>query len=652
MRSSVTWALLFTLALCGSTCADSPFPPHRIAGDLYYVGSRDISSYLVTSDDGHAIINSGFEETVPLIRASVESLGFKMTDVKVLLHSHAHSDHVAGHGLLQEITGAKVHVMQGDDDVIRSGGKGQYLYTDSRWRPCPVDRVLKDGDKVEIGKTTLVARHTPGHTRGCTTWTCQVTEKDRTLDVVVVGSPNVNPGFQLVNNKDYPGIADDYAVGFAVLKKLPCDIFLGAHGKYYGMLEKFERYGDDKPNPFIDSDGYRAYIEEREQTFRAKLADQRGFKKVQLSDRYYCDGIASGDINGDGNMDIVAGPFWYEGPAFEDAHEFYPAEPLPPEPSPSNSMFSFVHDFSGDGRPDILVLGRVHKHAAYWYENLGDKDRLWEKHFAFERVRGESPTMVDLDGNGVPQVICHWDGRWGWIESNPDQPLEPWTFTAIGVDKDWPQFYHGEGVGDVNGDGLLDLIINDGWYEQPPEGKDKSWPFWPNRFSTDRGGAQMFAYDVDGDGDNDIISALDGHGWGLAWFEQKRDDDGATSFHEHRIMGDRTEESRFGAAFSQPHALTLADVDGDGLQDIVTGKRMWAHGPQGDVEPNAAPVVYWFRLQRSSNGRATYIPHLIDDHSGVGVQVAATDINGDNRTDVLTVSKLGTFVFLGLGSSP
>lgn len=647
MRTLLTSVLLTTTLWLSSARADAPFPPHRIAGDIYYVGSRDISSYLVTSPDGHAIINSGFEETVPLIRASVEKLGFKMTDVKVLLHSHAHSDHVAGHATLQEITGAKVFVMKGDDEVIRSGGKGQYLYTDSRWRPCRVDRVLKDGDTVEIGETTLIARHTPGHTRGCTTWTAEVREGVRKLNVVVVGSPNVNPGFKLVDNRDYPEIASDYAAGFAVLKSLKCEVFLGAHGKYYGMLEKFEKYGDGKPNPFIDPDGYTAYIDEREATFQAKLAEQRGFKKVQLTDRYYCDGIAAADIDGDGNTDIVAGPFWYEGPAFKKAHEFYPAEPLPPEPSPSNSMFSFVHDFSGDGRPDILVLGRVHKHAAYWYENPGDEDRLWEKHYAFERVRGESPTMTDLDGNGVPQVITHWDGRWGWIEPDPKKPREPWTFTAIEADdKQWPQFYHGEGVGDVNGDGRLDLIINDGWYEQPDSESDGDWTFHAHKFSTDRGGAQMFAYDVDGDGDNDVISSLNAHEWGLAWFEQTQGEDGRIDFTKHLIMGDRSEESKFGVAFSQPHALALADVDGDGLQDIVTGKRMWAHGPNGDVEPNAAPVVYWFQLKRLLAGKVRYVPHNVDDRSGIGVQVAAADVNGDGRTDILTVSKLGTFLLL------
>ena len=156
----------------------------------------------------------------------------------------------------------------------------------------------------------------------------------------------------------------------------------------------------------------------------------------------------------------------------------------------------------------------------------------------------------------------------------------------------------------------------------------------------------MFAYDVDGDGDNDVISSIDGHGWGLAWYEQSRGEDGRIDFAEHRIMGDRSEMKMYGVAFSQPHALALADVDSDGLSDIIIGKRLWAHGPTGDVEPNAAPVVYWFKLQREPTGAVRFVPHLIDDRSGVGVQITAQDVNGDKQVDVLTVSKRGTFVFL------
>ena len=256
--------------------ADGPYPAHKVVDNIYYVGSNDLAIYLVTTPKGHMLINTGFDETVPLIQASVKSLGFKMTDIKIILASHAHSDHVAGHARAREASGARVYVMTGDDKVIANGGKGQYLYTDSRWRPCPVDKVLKDGDKVTLGKTTLVARHTPGHTAGCTTWTARVGKgKNRKL-VVVVGSPNVNPGFQLVKNTAYPRIADDFNRTFKVLNSLKCDYFLGAHGNYYGMHAKYPRQkAGAKVSPFIDPAGYRDYIELKEKAFRDKLAAQK-----------------------------------------------------------------------------------------------------------------------------------------------------------------------------------------------------------------------------------------------------------------------------------------------------------------------------------------------------------------------------------------
>jgi FG-GAP-like repeat len=379
---------------------------------------------------------------------------------------------------------------------------------------------------------------------------------------------------------------------------------------------------------------------------RLATADPPRFRKLVLTDKYFCDGINTGDFNRDGKPDVVAGPFWYEGPAFKVRHEFYPARPFPTEPSPTNSMYSYVWDFNGDGWPDILVLGRVHKHEAFWYENPRGKRGYWKKHFAFHRVKGESPPFLDVDVDGRPELVAHWNGSWGLIQPNWKEPTRPWTFRPITKPAEWPQFYHGTGVGDVNGDGRLDLVLNDGWWEQPPKGsRQKYWTEHRFKFSPKRGGAQMFVYDVNGDGRNDVITALDAHGWGLAWFEQVKTG-GRITFRRHTIMGSRDEEKRYGVAFSQPHALALADIDGDGLQDVVVGKRRWAHGPKGDIEPNAPPVLYWFRLVRRKNAPPVFEPRLIDARSGVGVQVTVADVNGDGAADVLTVSKLGTFVFL------
>ena len=265
---------LLALPLLAQRDWNEPFPPHRIADNLYYVGSKGLSTYLITSSKGHVLINSSFERTVPLILASVEKLGFKPSDVKIILSSHAHGDHVEGHALLQEKTGAKVYVMAGDDTVIAGGGKGQYKYTDT-WRPCKVDKVLKDGEVVTIGEMKLHAHLTPGHTKGNTTWSLEVKDMGKTLNAVIIGSPNVNPGFQLVKNTAYPEMAADYARTFRVLKALKADIFLGAHGEYYDMAAKYKKLKAGEPSPFIDPAGYREYVNEREQYYLYTLEKQK-----------------------------------------------------------------------------------------------------------------------------------------------------------------------------------------------------------------------------------------------------------------------------------------------------------------------------------------------------------------------------------------
>ncbi len=261
-----------------------PFPPHRMIGNIYYVGSRGLASYLITTSAGHILINSNLKTSVPLIQSNIEKLGFRFTDVKILLISHAHFDHDGGSAEVRKLTGAQYMVMDGDVGVVESGGKSDFQYGDDPALAYPaakVDRVLHDGDEVKLGDTTLTAHKTAGHTRGCTTWSLKMREAGKTYDVVIVGSPNVNPGYKLVNNAAYPEIADDYARGFRVLKSLPCDVFLGAHGSYYGMEAKYAKLSAGGTNPYIDSEGYKNYVAEREQAFLEELRKQSAAAKKQ-----------------------------------------------------------------------------------------------------------------------------------------------------------------------------------------------------------------------------------------------------------------------------------------------------------------------------------------------------------------------------------
>jgi metallo-beta-lactamase class B len=252
------------------------FPPHHVIGNVYYVGSSFLASFLITTSEGHILINSGTEETVPVIQASVAKLGFKFADIKILLESHAHVDHVAGHALVRKLTGARVLAMAGDDGMIASGGVGDFQYEGKyRWTPCPVDRVLHDGEMVTLGGVVLTARLTPGHTKGCTTWTFTTEEQGKPYHVVIVGSARANPGYRLVKNAKYPEIADDFKRTFRVLKSLECDVFLGAHGWYYGMEEKFAHLSESGRNPFVDPKGYRDFLGRSEEAFLKDLEAQK-----------------------------------------------------------------------------------------------------------------------------------------------------------------------------------------------------------------------------------------------------------------------------------------------------------------------------------------------------------------------------------------
>jgi metallo-beta-lactamase class B len=255
-----------------------PFPPFHIAGNLYYVGSKGLANYLITTPQGNILINSDLEANVPIIRGSIEKLGFKFEDTKILLISHAHWDHDAGSAMIKEMTGATYMVMDADVPVVESGGRTDFQYGNTPaflYRPIKVARVLHDGDQVKLGSTVLVVHLTPGHTKGCTTWTMKVTERGKTYDVVIVGSPNVNPGYRLVDNIAYPQIAEDYERMWRILKSLPCDIFLGAHGSYFDLEEKYPLMKEGGTNPFVDPEGYKKFLTQKEQDFRTELAKQR-----------------------------------------------------------------------------------------------------------------------------------------------------------------------------------------------------------------------------------------------------------------------------------------------------------------------------------------------------------------------------------------
>jgi metallo-beta-lactamase class B len=245
------------------------FPPHKIVGNLYYVGTESLASFLIVTPEGNILINSAYEATVPVIRDSVEKLGFRFADTKILLGSHAHADHMEGDAMVKELTGAKLMAMSEDVPALTKITPGN--------KPHVIDRVLHDGDRVTLGGTTLVAHLTPGHTRGCTSWSIRIPEGGKTYDVVIIGSIGVNPGYQLVNNKDIPQIADEYMRSFKLLRGLPCDIPLGSHPAMYNMAEKYAKLGEkgsNAPNPFIDPDGYKKEIDINEQAFTLRRAEQ------------------------------------------------------------------------------------------------------------------------------------------------------------------------------------------------------------------------------------------------------------------------------------------------------------------------------------------------------------------------------------------
>ncbi len=364
------------------------------------------------------------------------------------------------------------------------------------------------------------------------------------------------------------------------------------------------------------------------------------FGRQQLTDVYYSEGVNIGEINGDGHVDVVHGPFWFAGPDFKQKFEIYPAKPQPRERYADN-FFSWVYDVNGDSHNDVFVVGFPGT-PAYVYENPGPEkiNENWKKHQVFDWVSNESPHLTNLVGDELPELVCTRDGRFGWATVNVSKTFEAWTFHAISGDVATKRFGHGLGVGDVDGDGRSDVLMSSGWFQQPEslEG-DPLWTFHKHPFAA--AGAEMYAYDVDDDGDNDVITSLSAHNFGLAWHEQVKGEEGIT-FKQHLIMGSKPEENKYGLVFSELHSVQLADMDGDGLKDIITGKTYWSHHKQSPMW-NAGAVVYWFKLVRGKKG-VDWVPYQADENAGIGRQIIIGDVNKDKRPDIIVGGMQGAHV--------
>ena len=375
------------------------------------------------------------------------------------------------------------------------------------------------------------------------------------------------------------------------------------------------------------------------------------FGMQRLEEFYYSWGVAVGDINNDGHPDIVAGPYYYLGPDFKERHEIYLAEAFGPSLEYVPNMVTHIHDFRGEGWADVLA---TEMRAMVLYENPRGENRRWKRYPVVPQISSEITILEDIDADGRPELVYVYRDTVMYAKYDPADPTAPWTVHQ--VSEPGVGYIHGLGVGDITGNGRMDIIGPAGWWEQPAPGSNAElWIYHPVAFarwgrSEVAGGGQMFAYDVNGDGLTDVVASLHAHGWGLAWFEQKRDAQGNISFVEHMIMDNYSTPNAGGVTFSELHALTIADIDGDGVPDLITGKRYWAHQDSYfDPDSYSPPVLYWYRTVRNPNapGGAEFVPELIHNRSGVGSQIAAADLNHDGIPEVITATDRGIFIFWG-----
>lgn len=373
------------------------------------------------------------------------------------------------------------------------------------------------------------------------------------------------------------------------------------------------------------------------------------WKRQQLHGDFYSEGAAIGDINGDGKPDVVAGPFWWEGPAFEKKHAYYEPKIFSIN-GYSDNFFAYVHDFNADQKNDILILGFPGKEARLYLNPGVHDDKPWPMHIVADVVDNESPVFTDITGDDKPEIVCSTGGKFGYFAPNWDKPTEKWPFIAVTDDMKVAKFTHGLGVGDVNGDGKLDLLEARRWWEAPSAiSNSKSEISNPTQWQQHNfaagvgGGAQMFAYDFDGNGLNDVFTSLAAHRYGVAVFLQNKPAPDKPTWNRVMLASEQPQDNDYGIVFSQPHAAYLADIDGDGIKDIVTGKRYWAHNGH-DPDERGARVIYWYQTKRDGKGGVDFVPHLVDAESGVGVDVQVGDVNGDKLPDIVVGNKAGVFI--------
>jgi hypothetical protein len=361
------------------------------------------------------------------------------------------------------------------------------------------------------------------------------------------------------------------------------------------------------------------------------------WKKTVIDKTFRSEGVAVADVNKDGKMDVLVGDFWYEAPDWKSHEIRKRKKDYGNGDGPYSDAFAcWAEDLNGDGWPDLIVIGFPGA-PCHWYENPQGKDGHWKEHVICDSACNETPLYVDLFGTGKRVLLMGYkDKEIVWVAPGKD-PVEPWEVHTISepgkVAPGSNHFAHGLGAGDINGDGRLDVIVTAGWWEQPAKDADKPWTFHPAPLGD--ACADMYAFDIDGDGKADVISSS-AHGYGIWWYQQKATDKSEPTFVKHVL---------FEKMFSQSHALHFVDINGDGLKDLVTGKRFWAHGSHGDPDPNKPAVLYWFEAKKGTDGVTRFLPHLIDDDSGIGTQFWVGDFNGDKLPDVVISNKKGVYLF-------